>query len=231
MQTPVHIVALDSLAFMRDNAKVFQKYFFLPLILSIVGLLLEAIPMAGLALSTVADSAALALVGVSVTRFTIMKDAERVALGANRPFARFFFLLFMLTAASQIGKVFDLLPASAGMGVFWMLVMAYLNLKLSLTFPALAMDHPGAVIDNMRLSFVWTSGRLFKLITALMICYSPMVFFLMMIIQLGGFDMGEKTYWERLPQLAFSNVLIVFSTMWSSIVLAKFYEDIALNNQ
>ena len=51
-----------------------------------------------MAASTVLNSLALALVGVSATRFYIYGTTDAVAEGANRAFARFFFLTFFLTS-------------------------------------------------------------------------------------------------------------------------------------
>ncbi|SCA57083.1 membrane hypothetical protein [Candidatus Terasakiella magnetica] len=229
MEIQVHTLVFDALSFMRDNAKVFRKYIFLPVVFSFASLFLVKVPNFGLALASVSNSLALALLGVSATRFYLMGKAEKVADGANRPFARFFFLTFFMTVLGHMAEVFTLLPKEFQGSMFlWMILGFWINLKICLAFPALAMDHPGSVWDNIRLSFNWTRGYGFKIVTAFLVCYCPVIFFTMTLMQIPALMPDEKDFWGSLPQLMFSDFLIVFSMLWSSLVLAKLYEGIAL---
>lgn len=229
METQVVTIVFDALSFMRANAKVFRKYIFLPLCLSIASLFLVKIPAIGLALSTVSNAAALAMLGVSATRFYLFKNADKVADGANRPFARFFFLTFCLTFLGHMSEIFGYLPEEYMGGMFlWMILGFYINLKVCLAFPALAMDHPGSVWDNVKASFNWTTGYGFRIVAAFLFCYFPVIFFTMALMQVPSLTPSLDDFWSSLPQLIFSDILIVFSMLWSSLVLAKFYEEIVL---
>ncbi|WP_417819187.1 hypothetical protein [Terasakiella sp.] len=229
MEMQIMTIVFDALAFMRANAKVFRKYIFLPLCLSIASLFLVKIPVVGLTLSTISNSFALALLGVSSTRFYLLRDADAVADGANRPFARFFFLTFCLTFLGHMAEIFEYLPPEYMGGMFiWMLLGFWVNLKICLAFPALAMDHPGSVWDNVKASFNWTTGYGFRIIAAFLFCYFPVIFFTLALMQVPDLTPSLDNFWASLPQLIFSDVLIVFSMLWSSLVLAKFYENIVL---
>jgi len=229
MEVQVLKLVFDALAFMRQNGKVFRKYIFLPICFSIASLFLVKIPAIGLGLSAVSNSIALSLLGVSATRFYLLKNADHVANGANRPFARFFFLTFCMTFMGHMAEVFEYLPDFMMGGAFvWMMFGVWLNIKICLAFPALAMDHPGSVWDNIKESFDWTTGYGFRIVAAFLFCYFPVIFFTMMLLQAPDLAPKEDDFWGSLPQLIFSDILIVFSMLWSSIVLAKFYEQIVL---
>ena len=229
MDHSVHTLVFDALAFMRENAKVFRKYVFLPIVFSIASLFLAKIPGFGLALSAVSNSIAMALIGVSATRFYLMKDASRVAEGANRPFARFFFLTFVMTFLGHMSEVFTYLPPSLQGGMFlWMVIGFWVNLKICLAYPALAMDHPGSLMDNVKESFTWTNGLALKIIFAFLICYCPVIFFTVMLMQAPDLNPTEGDTWANMPQLIFSNLLIIFAFLWSSLVLAKLYEGVVV---
>lgn len=229
MDISISVLVFDSLAFMRENAKVFRKYIFLPLVLSIASLFLVKIPGIGMGLAAVSNSLALAMLGVSATRFYLLGDAEAVADGANRPFARFFFLTFAMTFLGHMSAVFELLPKEWQGGMFmWMVFGFWVNLKVCLAFPALAMDHPGSVLDNVKGSFEWTGGLTLKIIGSFLLCYSPVIFFTFLLMQTPELTPDDKDFWASLPQLIFSDVLVVFSMLWSSLVLAKIYERVAL---
>jgi len=230
----VNALVFDTLAFMRQNAKVFRKYMFLPLVFSIASLFLVQIPYAGLALSSVSNSLALALVGVSATRFYIYGTTDAVADGANRAFARFFFFTFVITLLAHGAEIFQLLPeAMQGMVLMWMMVTFWINLRLCLAFPALAMEHPGSLWDVVRTSYGWSEGHLLKIIGSFIICYCPMIFFTFMMMQVTGLSVlkEDADFWTNLAPLIFSDVLIIFGMMWSSLVLAKIYKTIVLNNR
>ena len=81
MNIPVNILVFDALTFMRENGKVFRKYVFLPLVFSIASLFLAKLPSVGLALSAVSNSLALALLGVSATRFFLLKNPTLWLMG------------------------------------------------------------------------------------------------------------------------------------------------------
>lgn len=228
----VNALVFETLAFMRANAKSFRKYMFLPLVFSICSLFLAQVPYIGLAASTVLNSLALALVGVSATRFYIFGTTDAVAEGANRAFARFFFLTFCVTALAHGAEIFQLLPPMMQGFVFmWMMFMIWVNLRLCLAFPALAMEHPGSVWDVVRGSFDWTTGNLLKIVGSFIICYCPMIFFTFMMLQVTGVDAlpEEPDFWASLGPLIFSDVLIIFGMMWSSLVLAKLYKGIVMD--
>lgn len=230
MDFSVNTVVFDALAFIRHNAAVFRKYVFLPVILSLASLFLIKIPVAGLGLSAVSNALALSLLGVSASRFYLLGNAEKVADGANRPFARFFFLTFMMTFLGNMSEVFTLLPPSLQGGMFlWMVLGLWINLKTCLAFPALALDHPGSVWDNIVGSFNWTGGLALKIIGSFLICYSPVIFFTLMLMQVPDLMPGENDFLRSLPQLAFSNILIIFSMLWSSLVLAKIYQHVVID--
>lgn len=232
MDGSINALVFDALSFMRANAKVFRKYVFLPIVFSIASLFLAKVPGFGLALSAVSNSLAMALIGVSATRFYLYKDAARVAEGANRPFARFFFLTFTMTFLGHMAEVFTLLPPSMQGAMFlWMMIGFWLNLKICLAFPALAMDHPGSLLDNVKSSFRWTEGKAFKIILAFLICYCPVIFFTFMLMQAPDLNPAEGDFWGNLPQLAFSNLLIIFSMLWSSLVLAKIYQGVVADER
>lgn len=231
MEINVNTLVFDALTFMRQNAKVFRKYVFLPIVFSMASLFLAKVPGFGLALSAVSNSVAMALIGVSATRFYLLKDPTVVAEGANRPFARFFFVTFMMTFLGHMSEIFMLLPPSMqGMTFVWMLVGLWLNLKICLAYPALAMDHRGSVVDNIKSSFTWTNGLAFKIIFAFMICYCPVIFFTLMIMQTPDISLAEGDFLAKLPQLVFFNLLIIFSFLWSSLVLARLYKEVAKPN-
>jgi hypothetical protein len=230
----LNVVALvfDSLAFMRDHAKVFRRYMFLPMAFSIASLFLIQVPYIGLAASTVLNSLALALVGVSATRYYIFGTTNAVAEGANRAFARFFFLAFVVTLLTHMNEVFRLLPIEMqGIIIIWMIITFWINLRFCLAFPALAMEHPGSVWTVVRCSYHWTQGKLFKIIGAFMMCYSPMIFFAMLMMKVSGMKLlaEDAGFWTSLGPLVFSNILIIFGMMWSSIVLAKLYKGIVMD--
>ncbi|NVK19230.1 MAG: hypothetical protein HWE30_11085 [Methylocystaceae bacterium] len=228
MDINVNTLVFDALTFMRQNAKVFRKYVFLPIIFSIASLFLAKVPGFGLALSAVSNSIAMALIGVSATRFYLLKDPTVVAEGANRPFARFFFVTFMMTFLGHMSEIFMYLPPSLQGGMFlWMLLGLWVNLKICLAYPALAMDHPGSVVENIKSSFEWTNGLVLKIIFAFLICYGPVIFFTLMIMQAPDLTSAEGEFFSRLPQLVFFNLLIIFSFLWSSLVLASLYKEVA----
>ncbi|MDV7339944.1 hypothetical protein RYZ26_10090 [Terasakiella sp. A23] len=223
-------MVFDALAFMRENARVFRKYLFLPIFFAILSLFLGKIPGFGLALSVIANAVAVAvaLVGVSATRFYLLKNADAVAEGANRPFARFFFLAFMVNALTQMLGVLFLLPPSMYIVILMVVLIGlWLGLKTSLAFPALAMDHPGSLLDNLKESFIWTNGNNIKIIVAFMVCYSPVLFFFMMILQVSSFAPEAENLWGTMPQLIFHHILTIFCMMWLSLVLAKIYQEVA----
>jgi len=229
MEIQVMTIVFDALTFMRENAKVFRKYIFLPICFSLASLFLIKIPAVGLALATVSNSLALALLGVSATRFYLLRNADAVAEGANRPFARFFFLTFCLTFLGHMAEIFEYLPKEYMGGMFiWMLLGFWVNLKICLAFPALAMDHPGSLWENVKASFEWTSGYALRIIAAFLFCYFPVIFFTMALMQVPDLVPSTDNFWSSLPQLIFTDLLIVFSMLWSSLVLAKFYESIVL---
>lgn len=224
---PVGQMVGDSLTFMRENGAVFRKYLFLPCVLSIASLFAAELPVVGLALLTVGNALALALVGVSATRFYAYRDADQVAQGANRPFARFFFVVFILSAMSHIGQVFALLPNQFhGMAVGWVFFMIWLNLKLSLSLPAISLDHPASVAGILKLSLRWTNGQMLRIIFAVMICHSPLLFFSALMFNVGGIDPADPDFWSNMPFFIFSNILMIFSMMWSSLVLVKIYQGV-----
>ncbi|WP_417782679.1 hypothetical protein [Terasakiella pusilla] len=227
MEPSINTMVFDALSFMRANAKVFRKYLFLPIVFSVASLFLIKVPVAGLSLAAVSNSIAMALIGVSATRFYLLGKSEKVADGANRPFARFFFLTFVMTFMGHMSEVFMLLPDSIkGMAVVWMLFGLWLNLKICLAFPALAMDHPGTVMDNVKSSFDWTRGRAMIIIFAFLICYGPVIFFTFMLMQVPDLAPAEGDFWGGLPQLVFSNLLTIFSMLWSSLVMARLYKEV-----
>ncbi|WP_135080970.1 hypothetical protein [Terasakiella sp. SH-1] len=229
MDVPVHTLVFDALAFIRENAKVFRKYLFLPIVFSLASLFLVETPGLGLALATVSNSLAMALLGVSATRFYLLRNPETVADGANRPFARFFFLTFCMTFLGHMAEVFTLLPKEYQGGMMvWMILGIWINLKICLAFPAIALGHPGSVWDNVIASFEWTRGHGFRIVAAFLVCYCPVIFFTMMLMQVPGMMPDPDDFWASLPQMVFSDILIVFSMMWSSVVLAKLYETIVL---
>lgn len=220
-------LVFDSLSYIRENAKVFRKYFFLPCVLSISSVFIAELPMVGLAFMVIANALALALVGVSAARFTAFKNAERVADGVNRAFVRFFFVAFMLSALGHVGQAFLLLPQTYhGMALGWMLFMIWLNLKVCLAFPALALDHPGSVGDVLKLSLGWTQGNLLRIVLCLLICYSPFLFFSAMILNVAGINPAESNFFENLPFYLFSNIIIIFCMMWGTVVLTKIYQGV-----
>jgi len=228
----VNALVFDSLAFMRANAKSFRKYMFLPLVFSITSLFLAQVPYIGLAASTVLNSLALALIGVSATRFYIFGTTDAVAEGANRAFARFFFLTFVVTALAHGAEVFQFLPSEMqGLVFMWMVLMIWVNLRLCLAFPALAMEHRGSIWDVARGSLSWTNGNLLKIVGSFIICYSPMIFFTFMMLQVSGAKSPpeEPDFWASLGPLILSDVLIIFSMMWSSLVLAKLYKKVVMD--
>jgi len=232
MDIAIHTLVFESLAFLRQNAAVFRKYIFLPLVFSITSLFLAKIPVAGLALAAVSNSVALSLLGVSATRFYLLGKADAVAEGANRPFARFFFLTFTMTFLGHMSEVFELLPTQYQGGMmFWMIFGFWVNLKICLAFPALAMDHKGSLWDNVKSSFQWTEGLFLKIVGSFIICYSPVIFFTFMMMQIPDLMPDENKFWESLPQLIFSDVLIIFSMLWSSLVLAKIYQKVAVDDK
>lgn len=227
MEPSINTMVFDALSFMRANAKVFRKYLFLPIVFSVASLFLVKVPVAGLSLAAISNSIAMALIGVSATRFYLLGNAAQVAEGANRPFARFFFLTFVMTFMGHMSEVFMLLPANLqGMAVVWMLLGLWLNLKICLSFPALAMDHPGSVMDNIKSSFDWTRGRTMTIIFAFMICYGPVIFFTFLLMQAPDLVPEEGDFWGGLPQLVFSNLLTIFSMLWSSLVMARLYKEV-----
>lgn len=232
MDLRIHTLVFESLGFMQANAKVFRKYFFLPLVFSIASLFIVKIPVVGLAGSTVVNSLAIALLGVSATRFYLYRNPDVVADGANRPFARFFFLTFVMTCLGHASEIFNLLPEHMrGGAMLWMLLGIWVNIKVCLAFPALAADHPGSVWDNVKASFEWTSGYGLKIVAAFFLCYSPIIFFTLMLMQAPDLMPKEDDFWGSLPQLIFSDILIIFSMMWSSIALAKLYQGIVLGKK
>ncbi len=227
MVSDVNVLVFDSLKFMRENAKVFRKYVFLPIVFSIASLFLAQIPSLGLALSAVSNSLALSLLGVSATRFYLLKNADAVAEGANRPFARFFFLTFCMTFLGHMSAVFELLPKDMQGSMFlWMVLGFWINLKICLAYPALAMDHPGSVWENVKASFFWTQGLALKIIGSLLLCYMPVIFFTFMVMQAPDLMPTEDDFWGSLPRLIFSDLLIIFSMMWSSLVLSRIYQEV-----
>lgn len=233
MNTPVNVLVFESLAFMRENAGVFRKYIFLPVVFSIASLFLVKIPGFGLGLAALSNSLALSLLGVSATRFFLLRNADAVADGANRPFARFFFLTFVMTFLGHMSEVFTLLPPEYQGGMFmWMVFGFWVNLKICLAFPALAMDHKGSVWDVVKGSFNWTQGLALKIIGSFLLCYTPVLFFTVMMMQAPDLMPKEEDFWASLPQLIFSDLLIIFSMLWSSVVLARIYrEEVVLNGR
>lgn len=232
MVSSVNELVFDSLAFIRKNGPVFRKYVFLPIVFSIASLFLAKIPALGLGVSALVNSLALSLLGVSATRFYLLKNADAVAAGANRPFARFFFLTFTMTFLGHMAEVFQYLPAGLQSGaMLWMVLGFWVNLKICLAFPALAMEHPGSLWDNVKASFGWTEGLAFKIIGSFLLCYTPVLFFTVMLMQAPDLMPSEDDFWGSLPQLVFSDLLIIFSMLWSSVVLARIYQEVVLNNK
>lgn len=226
----IHALVFDSLSFMRDNAKVFRKYLFLPLIFSVASLFMAQVPYVGLAGSTVLNSLALALLGVSSTRFFIYGTTDKVAKGANRAFARFFFFTFILTALGHVAEVFQFLPPAMQGSIFlWMVFVFWINLRLCLAFPALALEHPGSFWNVLQSSHGWTEGKLFKIIGSFIICYSPVIFFTFMMMKLSGLNAPADDFWGTILPLIFSDVLIIFGMLWSSLVLAKLYKGVVVD--
>jgi membrane-anchored glycerophosphoryl diester phosphodiesterase (GDPDase) len=126
-----------------------------------------------------------------------------------------------------LAAVFDLLPGGAqSFAMFWMLLGFWVNLKICLAFPALAMDHPGSVWDNVKASFEWTNGLALKIIGSFLLCYTPVLFFTVMMMQIPGVMPDKEDFFGSLPQLIFSDLLIIFSMLWSSIVLARIYREV-----
>ncbi len=232
MNTPIHTIVFDALAFMREHGGVFRKYLFLPVVIAVVTVFLAEIPVVGLSFSAIGHSIALTLIGVSATRFYLLRDPNAVAHEATRPYARFFFLTFAMTFLGNMSEVFVFLPKEyQSLTFLWMLLGLWINLKICLAFPALAMGHPGSVLDNIRESFIWTQGQALRIIGAFLLCYSPLIFFTVMLSKVPEIAPIDGSFWSHLPPLIFSNLLFIFGMLWSSLVLAKFYEQTPRKNE
>ena len=136
-----------------------------------------------------------------------------------------------MTFLGHMSAVFELLPPEMQGGMFmWMVFGFWVNLKICLAYPALAMDHPGSLWDNVRQSFGWTQGLALKIIGSFLLCYSPVIFFTVMLMQVPDMMPSEDDFWGSLPQLIFTDVLIIFSMMWSSLVLARIYQEVVVSH-
>lgn len=227
-------LVFDALDVMRSNGAVMRKYFFLPFIILSLSQILGEVPYLGLSAQLIGTSVATALIVVSASRFTRLRDASQVGVGANRAFARVFAALFAFSVAEGIATVMltnsVALPSLLGIGIGGLFFLVWLQIKLSFLLPALAFDeHPQSVYQTAQAAYAWSTGLWWKILGILLFCYGPVIFFFFLTSRA---QLSPDTTAGNMPlaitlMIALSACQII-STLWSSISIALFYDRLKL---
>lgn len=148
--------------------------------------------------------------------------------------ARRFMLFFLWSLVIDVGilafaaLVTFFLNMDPRIGLFWMLVLfvfLYVSLRLSLLFPAIAVDAPGTSFIN---AYRDTKGRVLKILMIFLMCVLPLLFLLFgSELLLRSSAQSEGTSLARLIDALLSGVVGAFYIVVLIVAVSRLYEWMA----